>query len=84
MAHGFNVPGVARPAGVYSHATWQPPGRVLHLSGQLAQAEDGSLVGAGDIVLQARQVLTNLRNILANVGGAVVDIYKVTIFITDM
>lgn len=84
MANGFNAPGVAQPVGIFSSAAWQPPGRVLHLSGQVAQAEDGSLVGAGDIILQTRQVLVNLRNVLASVGGTMADIQKVTIFVTDM
>lgn len=84
MAEGFNAPGVVKPFGVFSSAAWQPPGRVLHLSGQVAQAEDGSLVGAGDIVAQTRQVLSNLRGVLASVGGTMADIQKVTIFVTDL
>ena len=84
MAKGFNVAGVAKPAGIFSNAAWQPPGRVLHLSGQIAQAENGSLVGAGDIIAQARQVLENLRIVLAGVGGTMEDVQKVTIFVTDM
>ncbi len=84
MANGFNAPGVAQPVGIYSSAAWQPTGRVLHLSGQVAQAEDGSLVGAGDIVLQTRQVLTNLQTVLASVGGTMADIQKVTTFVTDL
>lgn len=84
MANGFNAPGVAQPVGIYSHAAWQPLGRVLHLSGQVSQAEDGSLVGAGDIVLQTRQVLTNLGMVLAGAGGTMADIQKVTTFVTDM
>lgn len=84
MANGFNASGVAQPVGIYSIAAWQPPGRVLHLSGQVAQAEDGSLVGAGDIVLQTRQVLTNLQTVLASVGGTMADIQKVTTFVTDL
>lgn len=84
MAHGFNAPGVVKPFGIFSSAAWQPPGRVLHLSGQVSQAEDGSLVGAGDIVAQTWQVLTNLQQVLASVGGTMADIQKVTIFVTDM
>lgn len=84
MAKGFDAPGVVKPFGIFSSAAWQPPGRVLHLSGQVAQAEDGSVVGAGDIVAQARQVLENIRGVLASVGGTMEDIQKVTIFVTDM
>ena len=84
MAYAFNAPGVVKPFGIFSSAAWQPLGRVLHLSGQVSQAEDGSLVGEGDIVAQTRQVLTNLRGVLASIGGTMADIQKVTIFVTDM
>lgn len=84
MAHGFNPSGVVTPFGIFSSAAWQPAGRILHLSGQVAQAPDGSLVGRGDIAAQTRQVLTNLQTILASVGGTMDDIVKVTVFVTDM
>jgi len=84
MAKGFNAPGVVKPFGVFSSAAWQPSGRVLHISGQVSQAEDGSVVGAGDIVAQARQVLENIWGVLASVGGTMADIQKVTIFVTDI
>ncbi|MHB8645989.1 MAG: RidA family protein [Thermomicrobiales bacterium] len=84
MANGFNAPGVVKPFGIFSSAAWQPPGRVLHISGQVSQAEDGSLIGTGDIVAQTRQVLTNIRGVLASVGGTMADIQKVTIYVTEM
>jgi reactive intermediate/imine deaminase len=84
MAEGFNAPGVVKPFGVFSSAAWQPPGRVLHLSGQVAQDAGGNLVGAGDIAAQTRQVLENLRRVLASAGGTMDDIAKVTVFLTDM
>ena len=84
MANGFNAPSVVKPFGIFSSAAWQPPGRVLHLSGQVSQAADGSIVGVGDIVAQARQVLENIRGVLASVGGTMADIQKVTIFVTDI
>lgn len=84
MAEGFNAPGVVKPFGVFSSAAWQPPGRVLNISGHVAQDEDGALVGAGDIAAQTRQVLENIRRVLASVGGAMDDIAKVTVYVTDM
>jgi len=84
VANGFNAPSVVKPFGIFSSAAWQPPGRVLHLSGQVSQAADGSIVGVGDIVAQARQVLENIRGVLASVGGTMADIQKVTIFVTDI
>ena len=44
-------------------------GDTIHVSGQVAQAPDGSLVGEGDMQAQARQVFANIEAVLA-LGGA--------------
>ena len=69
VPQAFNPPDVVQPFGIFSSAAWQAEGRVLHLSGQVAQAADGSAVGIGDIEAQTRQVLDNLARVLASVGG---------------
>jgi reactive intermediate/imine deaminase len=84
MADAFNAPGVVKPFGIFSSAAWQPDGRVLHLSGQVAQDASGAVVGRGDIRIQTRQVLENIRTVLASAGGTMADIAKVTVFVTDM
>jgi len=43
-------------------------GRLVVVSGQVAQDEHGGLVGAGDAAVQARQVFENLRRCLAEAG----------------
>lgn len=84
MADAFNAPGVVKPFGIFSSAAWQPPGRVLHISGHVAQDVEGETVGAGDIVVQTRQALTNIQTVLRSVGGEMGDIVKVTVYVTDM
>ena len=84
MTDSFNAPGVVKPFGIFSGAAWQPEGRVLHISGQVSQDPESNLVGEGDIKAQTRQVLTNIQNVLASVGGQMSDIAKVTVFVTDM
>lgn len=84
MADGFNVEGIDEPFGIFSGAAWQPEGKVLHISGQVAEDAEGNIVGAGDIEAQTRQVLNNIGLILEAVGGRMSDIAKVTVFITDM
>lgn len=84
MAKGFNAPGVVKPFGIFSSAAWQPPGRVLHISGQVAQDVDGSVAHEGNIVGQTRRVLENIRGVLDSVGGTMADIQKVTIYVMDM
>ncbi len=84
MADAFNVPGVVKPFGVFSSASWQPEGRVLHVSGHVSQDEDGATVGKGDMAAQTRQVLENIRRVLAHAGGTMDDVVKVTVFVTDV
>jgi len=84
MADAFDPPGVAKPFGIFSNAAWQPPGRVLHISGQVATDPDWNVVGEGDMVAQTRQVLENIQTILASVGGVMDDIVSVIVYVTDM
>lgn len=84
MAQGFNAPGVVKPFGIFSSAAWQPSGRVLHISGQVAQDADGTIAHEGDMIGQTRRVLENIRGVLASVGGTMADIQKVTIYVTDL
>ena len=84
MANAFNAPGVVKPFGIFSGAAWQPEGKVLHISGQVSQDENGTIVGVGDITAQTQQVLGNIDKILYAVGGRMSDIAKVTVFVKDM
>ena len=84
MAKGFNPKGLVEPFGIFSGAAWQPEGRVLHISGHVAEDEGGDIVGVGDICAQTRQALENIRTVLASVGGQMSDIAKVTVFVTDV
>ena len=49
-------------------------GRLVVVSGQVAQDERGELVGAGDPAAQARQVFENLRRCLAQAGAGFDDV----------
>ena len=84
MAQGFNVKGVVEPFGIFSSAAWNPPGRVLHISGHVSQDTSGQTVGQGDMAVQTRQVLDNIHSVLSSVGGTMDDIAKVTVFVTDV
>ncbi len=84
MAVAFNTPGAFEPFGIFSSAAWQPVGRVLHISGHVAQDSDGITVGVGDIQAQTRQVLENIKKVLDSVGGTMSDIAKVTVFVSDI
>ncbi len=84
MSDAFNTPGAIEPFGIFSSAAWQPEGRVLHISGHVAQDAEGNIVGVGDIRSQTRQTLENIKRVLDSVGGTMSDIAKVTVFVTDM
>jgi len=59
-------------------------GRLVVVSGQIAQDERGELVGAGDPAAQARQVFDNLRRCLAQAGARFDDVVKLTFFVMDV
>lgn len=56
----------------------------IYVSGQGPIAPDGSLVGADDMLAQARQVFDNMRDVLALGGATMADVVKITAFLTDL
>jgi enamine deaminase RidA (YjgF/YER057c/UK114 family) len=59
-----NPPGLAESPR-YSHVAQVTRGRLIFISGQVAQDANGNLVGAGDMAVQTRQVFENLKVALA-------------------
>ncbi|HEY5019280.1 MAG TPA: RidA family protein [Streptosporangiaceae bacterium] len=59
-------------------------GRLVVVSGQIAQDDRGQLVGPGDPAAQARQVFENLGRCLAEAGAGFDDVVKLTIFVLDV
>ena len=68
----------------FSSGVKAAPGETLYISGQLARDDTLQLIGKGDIRAQTRQVLENIKKVLARAGGTVDDIVKVTVFVKDM
>lgn len=78
----ISVDAIATPVGPFSAAIAGTP--TLYLSGQVAQdPQTGSLVG-DDAASQARQVLTNIRSVLAAHGKSESDVLRVGLYLTDM
>src|SRR6516165_6541731 len=67
LQHVVAPDGVAAGRGYSQVVTGQ--GRLVVVSGQVAQNERGELVGPGDPAAQARQVFENLRRCLAQAGA---------------
>jgi len=59
-------------------------GRLVVVSGQVAQNAKGELVGPGDPAAQARQVFENLGRCLAEGGAGFDDVVKLTLFVLDV
>lgn len=58
--------------------------RLVFISGQVALAPDGTLVGAGDIDAQLAQVFANLRAAVEGAGGTLRDIASLTVYLRDI
>jgi len=78
----IRVDGLAEPISHFTDAV--RAGDFLHVSGIVAVDGEGQLVGGDDVVAQTRQVLDNMRAVLAAGGCRFEDVVKVTIFLTDI
>ncbi len=84
MIDRFNPPDIWQPFGTFSMVTLQGDGQVVHLKGQVALDAAGEVVGAGDMRAQVRQVLENIRAVLASMGGDMSHILSLTQYVTDI
>lgn len=73
-------PSLAQPRG-FNHGVLTSGGQILWLAGQDASDAQGRIVGAENLVAQMEQTLRNLRAVVAEAGGAMTDIVKLTIFV---
>ncbi|HKI98874.1 MAG TPA: RidA family protein [bacterium] len=80
MAHEILELKRVHPTRGYSHCA--RAGNTLYIAGQVALDPDGHVVGRGDMEAQARQVFTNLRNIVEEAGGRLENIVKMTTLLT--
>jgi reactive intermediate/imine deaminase len=66
---------------LYSQATLA--GNLLFVAGTIATNEHGEVVGKGDIKVQTRQVLENIKAVIEEAGGTLGDVTRTTVFLTD-
>jgi len=77
-----HTPGAPRAIGPYSQAI--RVGDTLYCSGQIAiDPATGKLID-GDAAAQARQVLANLREVLAAAGFSFADVVQAQVFLADL
>lgn len=82
LRHIASPDGVAAGRG-YSHVV-TGRGRLVVVSGQVAQDGAGQLVGPGDPDAQARQVFANIGRCLAAAGADFGDIVKLGVYVLDV
>ena len=76
-----NPEGMTQPTG-YHHLV--KAGNLMFIAGQVALDGDGNVVGEGDMVAQVRQVLENMKTVLASEGADFSNVVKINIFTTDI
>ena len=77
----INPDGMTQPS-AYTHVVRY--GDLLFLAGQVALDEDGNVIGEGDMRAQVRQVMENLKTVLASQGADFGNVVKTTIYTTDV
>ncbi len=72
----------AQVIGPYSPAV--KVGNTLYVSGQIAMKPGTTELAADDIEIQTRQVLDNLKGILAKAGYEMTDVVQCTVYLKDI
>jgi reactive intermediate/imine deaminase len=74
-----------KPGGHFAQAiAVEAMGKLVFISGMVAQRPDGTIAGIGDIEAQTRQVCENLKAALEAAGGAMDDICRVDVYVRNM
>lgn len=79
---------LTNPAGlpqvdIYRQVSVATGSRTVFVAGQVARDADGGHVGEGDLAGQVEQCYRNVRTALAEVGGSLADLAKVTVYVVD-
>ncbi len=71
-----------KPFSAYSHGiVVDGAGRIIFCAGQVAGDAKGDIVGEGDFEAQGEQVMSNLRDVLAEAGATFADVVKLTTYV---
>ena len=76
-----NPEGMTQPTG-YNHLV--KAGNLMFIAGQVALDAEGNVVGEENMTAQVRQVLENMKTVLASEGADFSNVVKINIFTTDI
>jgi 2-iminobutanoate/2-iminopropanoate deaminase len=84
MKKALASPKVAKTKGPYVQGVAVSDGTHIYTSGVVARDAQARIQGIGDIAVQTRQCLKNIKNIIEAGGGSLQDLVKVTVFLRDL
>jgi enamine deaminase RidA (YjgF/YER057c/UK114 family) len=67
----------------YSHVVVATGTRMVFIAGQVAEDQNGNIVGPGNMAAQARQVFANIGHALAAASARPDQVTKLTIFVAN-
>ena len=73
-----------KPRGDYSQAWAVTGAKLIFMAGQVPVDMGGNPVGAGDIALQTRTALENVKMVLEGAGAGLGDVIKLNTYVTNM
>lgn len=78
-------PKLRKPSGHFAQAiSVSGAGKLVFISGMVANSADAPVVGIGDIEAQTRQVCENLKAAAEAAGGTLDDICRVDVYVRNM
>src|SRR5687767_1217267 len=78
----LNIATLPEPQG-FMHVGIATGSKLVFLAGQVAQDNEGELVGAGDLAAQMEQAILNVAAGLETAGATFDDVAKTTIYVVD-
>jgi reactive intermediate/imine deaminase len=73
-----------QPLADYSQAWAVTSAKLIFVAGQVSVDMSGNPVGAGDIALQTRNALENVKGVLEGAGAGLRDVIKLNTYVTNM
>lgn len=73
-----------QPRPTYPYSPGAKAGGLIITAGQVAWDKKGKLVGIGNVRAQTRQVLSNVKSVLAEGGASFDDVIECSVFLADI